>query len=117
MPIDHDRFIAMLGAEFPEVISGVREDERGILHCEMGAFRRASEEAIDQGKLWLAERYFRFLERVLGDADDDLRNAVQISFLEDFALGEFTPARHQAVKGRMPRPLRKMLEATSEKWR
>ena len=43
-----------------------------------------------------------------------MRNAVEISFLEDFALGEFTPARHRAVKERMPRLLRKMLEATSE---
>jgi hypothetical protein len=59
MSIDYEAFIAMLGAEFPEVISGFREDERGILHCEMAAFRRAAEESIDHGKLWNAERYFR----------------------------------------------------------
>jgi hypothetical protein len=117
MPIDHPRFTAMLGIEFPEVIPSIRRGERGILHCEMGAFRRAAEEAIDRGQLWAAERYFRFLERLLAEADDDVRNAVEVSFLEDFALGEFTPARHRAVKERMPRSLRKMLEATSENWR
>ena len=63
------------------------------------------------------ESEHRSLKRVLGDVDEDVRNAVEISFLEDFALGGFTPARHRAVKERMPRPLRKMLEATSEKWR
>jgi hypothetical protein len=34
MPIDYDRFIAMLGAEFPEVISDFREDEMWMLLCE-----------------------------------------------------------------------------------
>jgi hypothetical protein len=117
MPINHRQFIRMLASEFPEVASGISEYERGLLHPEMGAFRRITEEAIDDGQLWIAEKYFHFLERVLREADPDVRNAIEVSFLEDFALGEFTPARYEAVKRRMPRRLRDMLIAVDEKWR
>lgn len=117
MPIDHAKFVSMLGAEFPEVITGFYPTEVGILHCEMAAFRRSAEEAMDAGRFWNVERYFQFLERVWEDAGPEVRNAVEVSFLEDLALGEFTPARHLAVKERMPRPLRKMLEVVDGKWR
>jgi hypothetical protein len=117
MSINHETFVAMLGAEFPEVVAGIRETEGGLLHREVGAFRRSAEEAIDAGRVWAAERYFRFVERVLRDAAPDGRNAVEVSFLEDLALGEFTPARLRAVKERMPRSLRGVMEAVDEKWR
>lgn len=117
MPIDHEQFICLLGYEFPEVVSGISEYKRGLLHPEVGAFRRIAEEAIDGGRLWTAERYFRFLERVLRDADPDVRNAIEVSFLEDFALGEFSSARYEAVKRRMPSLLRDMLIAVDDKWR
>jgi hypothetical protein len=117
MAIDYEQFNCLLGSEFPEVVSGISEYARGLLHPEVGAFRRITEEAIDGGRLWAAERYFRFLVRVLRDADPDVRNAIEVSFLEDFALGEFTPARYEAVKRRMPRLLRDMLIAVDDKWR
>jgi hypothetical protein len=117
MPINHEEFIRMLGSEFPEIVSGISEYERGLLHPEVGTLRRVTEEAIDGGRLWAAERYLRFLERVLRDADPAVRNANEVSFLEDFALGEFTPARHEAVKRRMPSLLRDISITIDEKWR
>lgn len=83
---------------------------KGLLHCEMGAFRRAAEDALDQGKLWQAEKYFRFVEQVLPVANPDVENALEVSFLEDLALGECTPARRKAVKERMPWSLRKKVD-------
>lgn len=117
MPINHEKFILMLVSEFPEVSSKIDKYENGLLHPEMGAFRRIVEEAIDKGRLWAAEKYFRFVEKVLNEADPDVRNAIEVSFLEDFALGEFTPARYEAVKRRMPRHLRAILIEVDEKWR
>jgi hypothetical protein len=116
MPISHGEFIGMLGSEFPEVVAGIDQYQRGLLHPEMGAFRRTVEEAIDSGRLWAAERYFRFVERVLSEADPDVRNAIEVSFLEDFALGECTRARHEAVRERMPRRLRNILVGIDPKW-
>src|ERR1035438_4870466 len=117
MSISHDEFISMLGSEFPEVVAEIEEERKGLLHCEMGAFRRMVEEAIDNGSLWAAEKYFHFVERVLNEADPDVRNAIEVSFLEDFALGEFTEARHEAVRRRMPQHLRDILIKIDEKWR
>ena len=117
MSISHDEFISMLGSEFPAVLAGIRDCNRGLLHCEMGEFRRIVEESIDNGSLWAAEKYFRFVDRVLNEVDPVVRNAIEVSFLEDFALGEFTKARHEAVKRRMPQQLRSILIGIDEKWR
>ena len=117
MSINHEEFMTMLGSEFPEIVAGIREDERGLLHLEMAAFERIVEEAIDAGRLWAAEKYFRFVDRVLNEADPDVRNAIEVSFLEDFAFGEFNQARHEAVKRRMPRCLREILIGIDKKWR
>jgi len=116
MPIDPEKFINMLGSEFPEALAGINEYERGLLHLEMAAFRRLVEKAIDNGRLWSAEKYFRFVEQVLSEADSDVRNAIEVSFLEDFALGEFTPPRYEAVRRRMPRHLREILIQVDKKW-
>jgi hypothetical protein len=117
MSISHNAFIITLGSEFPEIVAGIRDDEKGLLHLEMGALERMVEEAIDAGRLWAAEKYFRFVDRVLSEAASNVRNAIEVSFLEDFALGEFTQARHEAVKRRMPRCLREILIGFDEKWR
>lgn len=117
MLVGHKEFIRRLGSEFPEVVSQFDRSEKGLLHPEMGAFRRIVEEAIDDGRLWAAEKYFRFVDQVLVEADADVRNAIEVSFLEDFALGGFTRARYEAVKCRMPRNLREALIRSSEQWR
>lgn len=117
MSISHDEFISVLGSQFPEVVAEITEYERGLLHPEMGAFRRVAEEAVDSGKLWAAEKYLRFVDRVFSEADSDVRNAIEVSFLEDFALGHMTPSRHEAVKSRMPKRLRMILIGIDEKWR
>jgi hypothetical protein len=117
MSISHGDFIGMLGSEFPEAVAAIDQYQEGLLHPEMGVFRRTVEEAIDSGRLWAAEKYFRFVDRALREADPEVRNAIEVSFLEDFALGEFTRARHEAVKSRMPRRLRDILVGIDQKWR
>ncbi len=116
MSISHNEFISMHGSEFPEVVAGIRDFNKGLLHCEMAEFRRIVEEAIDHGQLWAAEKYFRFVDRVLNEVDPDVRGAIEVSFLEDYALGEFTQARHEAVRKCMPSHLRDILIGIDEKW-
>lgn len=63
--IDPERFRALLEAEFPGTLAkAANRCGEGVLHVEMAAFRQTTEEAIDAGELWLAERHFRFIERV-----------------------------------------------------
>ncbi|MBX9585595.1 MAG: hypothetical protein K2X87_35250 [Gemmataceae bacterium] len=111
-----DEFRAALAGEFPEVVAAVTRYEAGSLRCEVGRFRTCTEEAIDGGRHWLAERHFRFVERVLRVADPAVRNALEVSYLEDFALGEHTPERHRVVKERMPKALRRVLIGHHEWW-
>ena len=104
-----DEFIRELQRAFPEVVNAFSVHESGILHCEVGAFRRFTEEAMDAGNAWLAERHFRFVEACLQDAAPELLNALEVSYLEDLALGKHTHNRHRIVKERMPFDLRRKL--------
>ena len=104
-----DEFRSALAAEFPEVVAAIDPIEVGLLHCEIGRFRTCTEEAIDGGRQWAAERHFRFVERALREADAEVRNALEISYLEDLALGEHKPEWRRVVKERMPAGLRRVL--------
>jgi hypothetical protein len=85
--LGRDDFLARLSADFPNVVGQINQYEAGLLHCEMAAFRRATEQAIDAGRLWEAEKHFRLVEELLPNAGLELLNALEVSYLEDFALG------------------------------
>jgi hypothetical protein len=116
MLVDRHAFLAQLAAHFPDVVKQINRYESGLLHCEVGAFRRATEEAMDAGQLWVAEQHFRFVEQLLRAADPQLRNALEVSYLEDLALGDCTPERYQAIKERMPQSLRELLIKHHARW-
>lgn len=85
-PIDHQHFLALLSARFPEVTADMDESVRGLLHCEMGTFARATNTAIRAGDAATVQRHFRFADEVLRDAAPDVRNAIAASYLETLAL-------------------------------
>jgi len=109
-------FLARLVSDFPNVVGQISQYETGLLHCEMAAFRRATEQAIDAGRFWEAEMHFRLVGELLPNAGPELLNALEVSYLEDFALGECTPERYRAVKERMPKSLRKVLVSHHANW-
>lgn len=111
-----DEFLARLRADFPEVVAQIGKDEAGRLHCEVAVFRMATEQAVDAGRLWTAYLHFRLVEELLALAAPDLLNALEISYLEDLAFGTCTPARHRAIKERMPPALRQILIGHHEQW-
>ena len=112
-----DEFLARLTTDFPEVVAQISPYEAGQLHCEVGAFRRATEAAMDAGRFWETERHFRLVEEMLSNADPELRNALEVSYLEDLALGDCTPQRYKAVRERMPGPLRLILIGHHDQWK
>jgi hypothetical protein len=116
MEAGRDDFLARLEAEFPDVVAGFGSHSAGLLHCEVGDFRQATERAMDAGRLSEAERHFRLVAELLTVASPELRNALEVSYLEDLALGEFNAARHQAVRERMPRELREILIQHHAHW-
>jgi hypothetical protein len=117
MPLGRNDFIRQLREDFPEVIARIDEYGKGLLHCEVAVLRGITEEMMDAGNAWQAERCFRFVERLLQDAGPELANALEVSYLEDLALSEHSPQRHQIVKERMPAALRRRLIGVHEWWK
>ena len=117
MALGRSEFLARLASDFPNVDAQINQSETGLLHCEVAAFRRATEQAIDSGRSWEAEKHFRFVEELLREAGPELLNALEVSYLEDFALGECTPKRYQVVKERMPKSLRELLVGHHANWK
>jgi hypothetical protein len=117
MAAGRDEFLARLAAEFPEVVAEFGPYSSGLLHCEVADFRQATERAMDEGRLWDAEQHFRLVAELLAVASPELRNALEVSYLEDLALGECTPARYRAIKERMPGTLQRILIEHQEQWR
>ena len=73
---------------------------------------------MDAGRLWAAERHFRLVSELLDAAGPELRNALEVSYLEDLAVGGMHAcARYQAVKDRMPKPLPQVLILHHDQWR
>jgi hypothetical protein len=106
--IDYPEFLQMLTNEFPEVPQAFSEYEKGLLHCENGVFAQITKKAMDEGRLWQAEKYFRFIERVRENATEEVKDAVDVSYMEFLALSERTDNRYQAFK-RMPQSLKAIL--------
>src|SRR4051812_30719380 len=117
MPLGRADFLSRLAAHFPDVAAQINQDEAGLLHCEVAAWRRATGQAMDAGRFWAAEGHFRLVAELLQDAGPELKNALDISYLEDLAFAECTPARYRAVKERMPRALRAVLVSHHENWK
>jgi hypothetical protein len=82
--IKHDQFMAELHELFPSMRDEIDpEIESGLVHLEMSAFRRFTEQVIKAGNRSELIRCFQFLERLLVCGDGNVQNAVGVSFLED----------------------------------
>jgi hypothetical protein len=115
--MDRAALMRRFAEQFPEVLAAVGKYESGLLHCEVAVFRRLLEESLDAGRLWDAERYLRFVEEILPQADPDVENALEVSFLEDFALGEWSEARYKGIKERSPKSIQMKLAGYDERWK
>ena len=114
--INRPAFIKLLTERFPDVITQFDEYSVGLLHLEVATLRRAAEKAADDGHLWEFERFFRFVEELLPNADAALKNALEVSFVEDFAL-EYTKERHDALRKRGSREMQEMMSQIDSRWR
>ncbi len=115
--MERKEFIKKLANEFPDAFAQINEYESGLLHCEMGAFSRYIENQMDSGAVWYCEKAFRFIETCLNQAGPDLENAIEVSFIENLALGEHTTQRHEIISARMPKLLRDKMIKIKNDWK
>ena len=83
----------------------------------MAAFRRWVEDELSKGGEWNCEKAFKFIEECLKVADSDLDNAIEVSFIEDLALGEHEPKYKKIVKERAPASIKEKMIEAHEFWK
>ncbi len=115
--IDHGQFVRLLTGRFPEVADAIRPESRDLLHLETSDVRQVVENAVDAWRHWRVYRYLRFPDGCVDDADEYLSNAIAVSFVEDFARGDYTVDRHRAVREPTPDRLRRRVVAVDGRWR
>jgi hypothetical protein len=115
--IERAEFIKALETEFPEAFAKIDSSERGLLHCEVGAFREYVETKMDEGAEWYCEKAFRFIESCLEEPGPSLENALDISFIYDLAVGKRDINRHKIVKERAPKSIREKMIHVHEFWK
>lgn len=102
-------FIYQLTLYFPEVAARIDESDFGILPLEIGVMTVDSKEAIKRFDLYTVRRHFSFIGRLFECADIELRNGIQIAYLENLFLGETSPA-HAAARCLLPKSLKVALK-------
>ena len=81
--IDHSRFITMLTERFPDVAASIDDCSKGLLHMEMATLARATQAAIQSQDKATVREHFRFIDEVFRDGAPDVKNAVNVSYLEN----------------------------------
>ena len=97
---DNRQFIETLRARFPEVADEIDfMGVEGLLYVEIGTFEEVSLRAWNSGNIDALLLYFAFVDDALDGADDNLVNALHVSYAEGFAWGS---DREQEARRLMP---------------
>ncbi|MEO1236698.1 MAG: hypothetical protein AAFX76_07920 [Planctomycetota bacterium] len=116
--MDRAAFLADLYSQFPELDGRLgNHGGYGIFHCEISDFRGELLRAMDEGKLWNVERYLRFIETCLAEANEEVANAIDVSFIEELALSNVTSQRKSAIKDRASKQFFDQLVEHNPDWR
>ncbi len=86
--IDREAFLQALTARFPEIAASINDIESGLLHPEMGVVSHATRSAIAAHNWEVVKAQFEFIGEIFVSANDAVRNAVYVSYLENVLLGE-----------------------------
>ena len=86
---------------FPEIAANISEIESGLLHPEMAVVSQATQEAVAAENWGTVASHFAFVEEVFVGADEAVKNAIYVSYLENLFLGE-TSANHLSARALLP---------------
>ncbi len=103
------RFAGYLALHLPEVAARIDEADYGILHLEIAALKSATREAIHRRDWHTVGKYFSFVAGLLDDAGDDLRDAIDVSYLAGLLYGERS-LNDEKARTLLPAPLAAALE-------
>ena len=98
-PIDPSSFVQLVSSVYPDLRAELDEDD-GLECAQMRTFCDHTQAAIDRGDMATVVTCFGIADRVIGEGDDSMQNAIHVSYLEhlDFrgthgrqAFGNLTP--------------------------
>lgn len=112
----HAGFVSQLALALPEVAAKIDEDDFGVVHLEVGVLKLVTREAITRHDWETVRQHYAFVSAVLRDADDELRDALHISYVENLLLDE-TSAYFVRARKLLPSSMASELTATELKWK
>ncbi len=107
-PSGNAGFAVHLARHFPEVAARIDDCDFGVLHLEVGALKLATRDAIAKRDWHTVCNYFNFVADLLAGAGDELRDAVNVSYLGNLFYGETSPDFAKA-RTLLPKPLAEAL--------
>jgi len=93
-------------SEFPSLLEGFDEWE-GLLHLQVSEFRQFTQNAIEAHSFEVASSCFQIATTALCEGDEELRNAIYVSYLEDL---DFRSDAAKQAKQLMSSELKKGLD-------
>ena len=109
-------FLREIEEKFPEAFLTI-DTTNELLHCEISDFRSWLESQMKLGAAWKCQKVFEFILHSLNNADSELENAIEVSFITDLALGEHMPEYKLIIEDRAPAEIRRKLTAIHEFWK
>lgn len=102
-------FVKQLTLFLPEVADRIEESDFGIVHLEVGALKLATREAIIRRDFATVGAHLSLIVNVFDRADNELYEAICISYLEALFLGE-TSAAHIEARRLLSRQMESVLK-------
>lgn len=111
--IDRKQFVEAAVKEFPALEADICDETWvGLVHLEVSAFARYTQQQIDGENRVELKRCFEFARKLLLEGTPDLKNAIGVSYLEHLNLRDQKRSRSWALK-EMPEVLRREFEAVT----
>jgi len=108
-------FVKQLTLYLPEVAERIEESDFGIVHLEVGALKLATREAIIRRDLATVSAHLSLIVNVFDRADNELYEAICISYVEALFLGE-TSAAHVEARRLLSRQMESVLKQSESRW-
>lgn len=85
--IEHQDFVQQLKKQFPTLVDELNDPIwKGLLHLEMSAFARYTQQKINEMDHDESKRCFIFIDEVGNNCSDEILNAIGVSFFEHIDL-------------------------------
>jgi hypothetical protein len=99
--IDREAFLQALTTRFPKIAANISDIESGLLHPEMGVVSHTTRAAITAHDWEAVKEQFEFIGEIFVGANEAVRNAVYVSYLENVLLRE-TSSEFKKARAMLP---------------